>query len=339
MELIFRQPDDFHVHLRQGKLLEALIVYIARVFRRALVMPNLKPVIANGENALQYLAEIQMAAKAVGYSEFQPLMTIYLTPQTTPKMIIEAKRVGVIAAKLYPEGMTTGSESGVSNFKALYPVFQEMQDVGMVLCLHGESPDPSLICFEREAAFLFTFFDIVTTFPKLKVVFEHVSSAEAVSVIKSMPNNVAATITAHHLVMTFNDIAGKELNAHTYCLPVPKRPVDREEIIKAATSGDPHFFFGSDSAPHLRGTKECGSAKGGVFSAPVALPVLVEVFESRDALDKLEAFVSERGARFYELPLNEGKLTLVRKPWTVPQECGAVVPFMAGKELAWQVAL
>jgi dihydroorotase len=316
--LTIRRPDDFHVHVRQGDMLAPMVEATARYFARALIMPNTNPPILTDADVTAYENEIL----AVSPLSFDPLMTIKIVPETTPMQIREAHRADVTAGKLYPDGVTNNSANGVRDFKALSPVFATMEEIGMVLCLHGEDPGEDVFCLDREEKFLETLQWILEAFPGLKVVMEHLSTA----------------VTAHHLEITLDDVIGDKLRPHHFCKPVAKRPQDRARLIAAVTEpGQKKFFLGTDSAPHYRGAKECDCGAAGVFTAPLALPLLAEIFEQHGALDRLEAFTSVNGARFYGLPLNQGMLTLVREPWTVPEDYSGVVPLRAGKTLQWRV--
>jgi len=329
LKITIRYPDDCHVHLRQGAMLEVVAPATDRQFFRALVMPNTDPPILNVADAERYRQRILEAR-----TSFMPIMTIKLVPSTTPEIIREAKGM-VRAGKLYPEGVTTNSEDGVREISRLFPVFETMEKTGMVLCLHGETP--GAFTLDREKNFLETLFGISTTFPKLKIVLEHVTTADAVREVERLPDNVAATITVHHLYLTLDDIIGGTLRPHAFCKPVAKRPEDREALIAAATGGNPKFFLGTDSAPHPRGRKECDGGCAGIFSAPVAMQALTAIFERRGALAAMEDFASRFGAEFYGWPLSESRLTLVRKSWTAPEDWHGVVPFMAGQTLDWQI--
>ena len=323
------RPDDFHVHFRLAEMLRQVAGYTARVFRRALVMPNTNPDILTGADARRYVEEIRAATTPW---QFTPLMTIRLTPATTAETLRGAVEAGVVAVKLYA-GITTNSAHGISDVRVFASVFAEMERLGLVLCLHGEVPD--VFCLDRETAFLQELRWIAVMFPKLRIVLEHVTTAAAVRVVKELPDTVAATITAHHLRLT--------LRPHNFCMPVAKRPEDRAALIAVATSGNPKFFFGSDSAPHDRDKKESAEGCAGCFTAPVALELLAETFEWEGQIERLEAFVSEAGASFYGLPLNEGTITLARGPWHVPYRLlnsrnAQLIPFWAGEEIAWKVA-
>ena len=325
-----RRPDDLHVHFRLAELMALVLWWTARVFARALIMPNTVPDIATGADALRYCAEIL----GVAPSGFRPLMTIRLLPTTTPEIIREAHAAGVVAAKLYV-GITTGSTEGISNLRTFAPVFAEMEKVGMPASVHAEVPNA--FCLDREADFIPELRWLAQTFPKLKIVVEHVTDADMVQAILDLPENVAGTITTHHLWLTLDNVIGGKLHPHDFCMPIAKRPEDRDALRWAAMSGNPKFFFGSDTAPHEKDQKECAEGCAGCFTAPVALEALVELFEREGKLEHLEAFVSEFGARFYGLPLNEGTITLVREEWTVPELIGPIVPWMAGRTMLWKV--
>lgn len=334
--ITIRRPDDFHVHFRRGLLLEQVVGFTARVFGRALVMPNTTLNILTAEDAADYEAEIRAATAGTG---FAPLMTIRLVPETTTDMIRAAAKAGVVVGKLYV-GITTGSDAGVSDVRTFAEVFAEMERCGMVLSLHGEVP--SAFCLDREAAFLPELAWVAETFPTFRIVLEHVTTDDAVRAVMDLPETVAATITAHHLRLTLDDVLGNKLRPHNYCMPIAKRPEDRAALQRAAVSGTPKFFFGSDTAPHRQEDKECAEGCAGCFTAPVALPLLIQVFEELGALERLEPFVSEFGARFYGLPPNEGTITLVREPWAVPSRYydthGVLpVPWLAGQFLDWQI--
>lgn len=323
-----------HVHLREGAMLDVVAPLTSRHFSRALVMPNTTEPIRNGADVRAYRAAINRADP-----RFEPLMTIKLTDATTEEDIRSAAATGAVAAKLYPVGVTTNSEDGVKSPCAehMWPLYRVMAEVGMVLSLHGETP--KAFCLDREEAFLDDLVDIVATVPRLKTVLEHVTTAKAVQLIAQLgtSHNVAATITVHHLFLTLDDVIGDKLMPHHFCKPIPKRPQDQEALIKAATSGNPKFFLGTDSAPHAKGKKECDSGCAGVFTAPIAMPLLTTLFEELGCLEKLEAFTSQFGADFYGLPLNEGRLTLVKEPMLVPDSYVGIVPFYAGKVIPWSV--
>jgi dihydroorotase len=334
-EVTIAAPDDYHLHLRSGEMMRTVTPWSARHFRRALVMPNV-PAIHTGEEAARYKAEIE----AVAGPGFEVLPTIKLTHRSTPEMIREAWELGVIAAKIYPEGATTASHDGIRNVRELAPALAAMQDCGMVLCIHGE--DPNVFVLDRERAYLEAVAWIVWNFPGLKVVLEHVTTEAAVDFVRNASVNVAATITAHHLITTLDNLIGDGCRPHLYCKPVPKTDADRAALVSIALSENGRLFFcGTDSAPHYRQDKENACGCAGVFSAPVALAVLAEVFlgddPTPDRVARLQAFTSERGADFYGLPRNTGTIRLRREPWVVPAEIGGIVPFRAGETLPWQV--
>lgn len=342
-ELTIIRPDDFHVHFRQDGDLSTTVRETANVFGRALVMPNTRPPILHWPQVVDYVLTIQDKVPEARSGAFVALMTIQITAETTPFDIRECDNGICPAGKLYPAGVTTNSENGVADIKMLYPVFAEMEKRGKVLCLHGETP--GVYCHDRETHFLDTLAELARDFPGLRIVLEHLSTADAVRAVESLPETVAATITAHHLVLTLDDVIGDTLQPHHFCKPVPKRPEDRAALIEAATGGNPKFFFGSDSAPHPKGTKECADGCAGIFSAPTALPTLAEVFEAHGALPRLEAFVSKHGAAFYSLPAwpygmgERGTVTLRKEPRTVPDRIDKrFVPFKAGQTLSWKVS-
>jgi dihydroorotase len=337
--LTIRRPDDWHVHLRDGDMLRAVAPYTARQFARAIVMPNLVPPVTAPDAAAAYRARIIHAAGP----GFTPLMTCYLTDETKAEEIARGLKEGAwIAAKLYPAGATTNSASGVTDIRNIYPVLERMQDIGMVLCIHGEVTDPAVDVFDREAVFIERILSrVVEEFPRLKIVLEHITTEDAVNFVRDR-THVAATVTPQHLIINRNALFAGGLRPHAYCLPVAKRERHRLAVRKAATSGEANIFLGTDSAPHPRHAKESGCGCAGIFNAPFALESYAAVFDAEGALDKLEAFASENGPRFYGLPLNEGTVTLERGEVKVP-ECieadGAeLVPFHAGETLGWRLA-
>jgi dihydroorotase len=333
--LTIRRPDDWHVHLRDGEMLKKVAPYTARQFARAIVMPNLVPPVTTPEAAAEYRERIRVAAGP----GFEPLMTCYLTDQTSPDEIERGFEEGVwIAAKLYPAGATTNSASGVTDIRNIYPALARMESIGMVLCVHGEVTDPDVDVFDREAAFIERVLErVVRDFPKLKIVLEHITTEEAVKFVTRQPY-VAATVTPQHLIINRNAIFAGGLRPHAYCLPVAKREKHRLAVRKAATSGSPKFFLGTDSAPHARSAKESGCGCAGIFNAPFALESYASVFEEEGALAKLEAFASLNGPRFYGLPANGETVTLERTDVEVPQEIEGLVPFHAGETLRWRLA-
>ena len=339
--LTLARPDDWHAHLRDGAAMASVVTATARQFARAIVMPNLRPPVVNVEHARGYRERL-LAALPPG-SSFEPLMTLYLTDRTRPSDIEAAKAAGFVkAVKYYPAGATTNSDSGVTDIRKCDAVLEAMQAAGMPLLVHGEVTDAEVDVFDREAVFLErTLAALVERFPKLKFVVEHITTAQAARFVAGAGPNVAATITAHHLLMNRNSIFAGGINPHHYCLPVLKRESHRQALLAAAASGSAKFFLGTDSAPHSRTAKEscCGSA--GMYTAHAALELYAEAFEQAGALDKLEAFASHSGADFYGLPRNPGRVTLERREWQVPDEYAfgedRVVPLRAGQKLRWRL--
>lgn len=340
--LVIRRPDDWHVHLRDGALLEAVAGYTARSFARAIVMPNLDPPITSVQAAEAYRRRILAALPPS--SDFRPLMTLYLTDTADPAEIERGFGAGVFtAAKLYPANATTNSAHGVTDLRNIRPALETMQRIGMPLLLHGEVTDPDVDVFDREKVFIDRVFTgLVRDFPGLRTVFEHITTAEAADFVTAAGPNIAATVTPQHLVINRNAMFAGGIRPHAYCLPVAKREVHRKAIRRAATSGSPKFFLGTDSAPHPVERKESGCGCAGIFNAPYALESYAQVFEEEGALDRFEGFASEHGARFYRLPLNSGSLALERAPVTVPERLHAdgtsIVPFHAGESLRWRLA-
>jgi dihydroorotase len=325
--LTLRRPDDWHLHLRDGAILAAVLPYTARVFARAIVMPNLRVPVATVEQALAYRGRI-LEALASGTPHaapaFEPLMTLYLTGATAPAEIDRARQSGVVhGVKLYPSRATTNSEAGVQDIFRCAPVLERMQEVGLPLLVHGEVARPDVDVFDRERRFLEeTLAPLRARFPGLKIVLEHVTTADAVEFVRRAPGPIAATITAHHLLynrnaMFLRDDGGAAIRPHYYCLPILKREAHRRALVAAATSGEPRFFLGTDSAPHPRADKETACGCAGCFTAPLALPLYAEAFERAGALDRLEGFASHFGADFYGLPRNAGSVTLVRRPGAI----------------------
>jgi len=333
--LTLRRPDDWHVHLRDGDMLATVAPFTARQFARAIIMPNLLPPVTTVAAASAYRERIVAAAG----SGFTPLMTAYLTDTISPDEIERGHSEGVwIAAKLYPAGATTNSASGVTDIGKIGAVFERMEKIGMILCVHGEVTDSAVDIFDREAAFIDRVLrGIRERFPALKIVFEHVTTEDAVKFVEDGGPTIAATVTPHHLVLNRNAIFAGGLRPHAYCLPVAKREAHRLAVRKAATSGSPKFFLGTDSAPHARAAKESACGCAGIFNAPFALESYASVFEEEDALDRLEAFASESGPTFYGLPLNEGTVTLERRAAEVPEEVEGLVPFLSGEQLHWRM--
>ena len=330
--LIIRKPDDWHVHLRDGEMLQRVAPYTARQFARAIIMPNLVPPVFSVEAARDYRRRILEVTEP----GFTPLMTCYLTDQANPDEIARGLDEGVwIAAKLYPAGATTNSASGVTDIANIYPVLERMERIGMVLCVHGEVTDPAIDVFDREKIFIATILArVVRDFPALKVVLEHITTKEAADFVRHNPA-VGATVTPQHLVINRNAMFAGGLRPHAYCLPVAKREEHRLAIRSVATSALPNVFLGTDSAPHTREAKESACGCAGIFNAPFALETYAQVFEEEDALDNFEGFASVNGARFYGLPLNENTVTLKRSEVLVPDEIEGVVPFHAGETLRW----
>jgi dihydroorotase len=335
------RPDDWHLHLRDGPQLGAVARDSARCFGRAIVMPNLKPPIRTTQQALHYRDRILAALPED--TRFEPLMTLYLTDDTPPEEIARAKLSGrIFGVKFYPAGATTHSDEGVTRLSRCFHTLEKMQDLGMPLLVHGESTDPSIDVFDREKTFLEeTLGPTLERFPGLKLVLEHITTRDAAQFVEVTGDNVAATITAHHLLMNRNALFMGGIRPHHYCLPVLKREEHREALVEAATSGNPKFFLGTDSAPHARNTKEAGCGCAGIYTAHAAIELYATAFEEAGAMDKLEAFASLHGPRFYGLPANDDKITLVREEWRVPEQLpfGAeeLVPLRAGETIPWKL--
>lgn len=335
--LTIRRPDDWHVHLRDGAMLDHVALYTARQFARAIVMPNLSPPVTTAEEGVAYRDRINAAVPAE--LNFTPLIVAYLTDHSKPDDIARGHAEGVFtAAKLYPAHATTGSAHGVTDVAKIMGVLERMQDIGMPLLIHGEVTDHDVDIFDREAVFIDrTLQPLVRALPGLKIVFEHITTAEAAQFVANAPANVAATITPQHLHINRNAMLVGGIRPHAYCLPVAKREHHRLAVRAAATSGSPKFFLGTDSAPHEVHTKEAACGCAGIFNAPYALESYAMAFDQDGALDKLEGFASEHGPRFYGLPLNEGNVTLERAEVVVPDKIGDVVPFHAGETLEWRL--
>lgn len=335
------QPDDMHLHFRDGDALQAVVPYTARQMGRAIVMPNLKPPVTTVADALAYKERI-MAAVPEG-SHFEPLMVLYLTDHATPELVREAKAAGIAAFKLYPAGATTNSDSGVTDLFKLIPVLEEIAKQDMRFLVHGEVTDPEIDIFDREAAFIERIMKpVLAQVPNLKVVFEHITTADAAKLVLEAGDNVAATVTPQHLLLNRNDLLVGGVRPHHYCLPVLKRETHRKALVEAVTGDKSHkFFLGTDSAPHAKHTKENACGCAGMFSAMTAIELYAEVFDQAGALDKLEAFASKNGARFYGLPENPRTITLVKQPQTVPESLPygeeTLVPMRAGGQVAWSV--
>jgi len=340
-ELTITRPDDWHLHLRDGALMQSVVRDTARQFARAIVMPNLRPPVTTTEQAQAYRQRILAALP--GGSAFQPLMTLYLTDNTAAEEIKRGKQSGVIhAAKLYPAGATTNSDAGVTDIRKAYPALEEMQRCGMPLLVHGEATGDSVDVFDRESVFIDrVLIPLMKDLPELRVVFEHITTNDAVQFVKSAPDHVAATITVHHLLYNRNAMFSGGLRPHYYCLPVLKREEHREALGKAAGSGSPKFFLGTDSAPHEKHLKESACGCAGIYTAHAALELYAEVFERLNVLDKLEGFASFYGADYYRLPRNTGRITLRKESWQAPDSIAfgehRLVPLRAGEQITWKI--
>jgi len=340
-KLTLTRPDDWHLHLRDGVVLKAVLPDTARQFARAIVMPNLRPPVTMVELALSYRQRI-LDALPEG-ANFEPLMTLYLTDNTSAKEIKKAKASGVIhGVKFYPSGATTNSDAGVSDLAKCTTALEAMQDVGMPLLMHAEVTDSDVDVFDRERVFIErNMITLIKKFPALKVVFEHITTKDAADFVMESPSNVAATITVHHLLMNRNDMFKGGIQPHHYCLPILKREEHRVALVSAAISGNPKYFLGTDSAPHAKHTKEAACGCAGVYTAHAAIELYAEAFESANALDKLESFASFYGADFYGLPRNTEKITLVKESWLVPNELplgdDSLVPLRAGQQVHWKL--
>ena len=342
MQITLTRPDDWHIHLRDNAMLKSVVPDVAREFARAIVMPNLVPPVLTTEDATAYRERI-LAAVPAGMS-FEPLMTLYLTGQTAPSEIRRAKQSGIVhAVKLYPAGATTNSDRGVTDIRAVYPIFEAMQREDMVLCVHGEVVDADIDIFDREKVFIDrVLMPLQREFPALKIVMEHITTRDAAEFVASTPANVGATMTAHHLLYNRNAMLVGGIRPHFYCLPILKRETHRQALLAAATSGNPKFFLGTDSAPHPKGAKESSCGCAGCYTAHAAIELYAEAFEQAGALDKLEGFASHFGADFYALPRNREHITLVKEDWTAKAlmdiEPGVeVVPLRGGETLRWRI--
>ncbi len=347
-QITLRQPDDWHVHLRDGEILESIVGYTARVFRRAIIMPNLIPPIKSVGAAIKYRQRILDAIPSG--LPFTPLMTAYLTDDFSPDVLKKGHQTGVFtAAKLYPANSTTNSSNGVSDISSIGSLFETMEEIGMPLLIHGEVTDSDVDIFDREEVFIDRHLEpILNRFPSLRVVLEHITTKQAVQFVENNSSTLAATITPHHLHINRNAMFDGGIRSDFYCLPVAKREQHRLALRRAATSGRKCFFLGTDSAPHLRNFKENSCGCAGIFNAPYALESYVEVFEQEAALDQLEAFTSENGPSFYGLPLNEGSVTLIKRTQVVPEafnlkgktdSYSSITPFHAGESLKWSILL
>src|SRR3954449_251601 len=339
--ITLRRPDDWHVHFRDGAMLRTVLPLTARQFARAIVMPNLVPPVTTVAAARAYRERI-LAALPPG-ADFTPLMTCYLTDATDPDEVARGFEEEVFAAvKLYPAHATTHSAHGVTDIDRVMPVLERMAALGMPLLIHGEVTDPEIDIFDREAVFIDRVLDpLCRRFPELRVVLEHITTEEAADYVRQGGPNLAATITAHHLIINRNAIFQGGIRPHLYCLPIAKREKHRRALRRAATSGNPAFFLGTDSAPHAIPTKETACGCAGIFTAPSAVEIYAEVFDEEGALDQLEAFASLNGPAFYRLPINEARIALRREAWTVPERVGegelAVMPFRCGETLRWHL--
>ncbi|MBX5462607.1 MAG: dihydroorotase [Steroidobacteraceae bacterium] len=336
------RPDDWHLHVRDGASLASVIGFTAARFGRAIIMPNLKPPVTTTDLAAAYRQRILSALPAG--SRFQPLMTLYLTNSTDPAEVDRAADSGFVHGfKLYPAGATTHSDAGVTDLNRIDAVLERMSERGMVLQVHGEVTDAHVDIFDREARFIDqVLVPLSQMYPKLRIVFEHITTRQAVEFVRSARAGIAATITPQHLLLNRTALFAGGIRPHLYCLPVLKTEPDRVALVEAAISGDPRFFLGTDSAPHARHTKEAACGCAGIFSAHAAIELYAEVFDAAGALDRLEGFASHFGADFYQLPRNTDRITLVREPWTVPGHypfgTHEIVPFRAGKTVAWRIA-
>lgn len=339
--LAITRPDDWHLHLRDGEVLQHTVADISRYMGRAIIMPNLVPPVTNASIASLYRQRILDQIPAS--SSFTPLMTIYLTDNTTPQDIYDAKATGfVYAAKLYPAGATTNSSSGVTSVRNIYPVLEALEEVGMPLLLHGEVTDNHVDIFDREKVYLETILKpVVADFPSLKIILEHITTADAVKFVNEASDNIAATITAHHLLFNRNHMLVGGIKPHYYCLPILKRNTHQAALVSAATSGSSKFFLGTDSAPHTQDKKESGCGCAGAYTSHAAIELYAEVFEQENALDKLEQFASFNGPDFYNLPRNKDEITLVKEAWDVPSHLqfgdDKMIPLRANEQIKWRV--
>ena len=339
-QITITRPDDWHLHVRDGDALHTVVPHTAAQFARAIIMPNLRPPVTTAEQALAYKSRIQAAVPA-GVA-FEPLMTLYLTDNLAPSEIKLASEAGVVAVKLYPAGATTNSDAGVTDLRKTYKTLEAMQKQGLLLLVHGEVTSPEIDLFDREAVFIDTqLIPLRRDFPELKIVFEHITTKEAAYYVRDADGYLGATITAHHLLYNRNAIFTGGIRPHYYCLPVLKRETHRLALVEAATSENPRFFLGTDSAPHPAHLKEHASGCAGCYTAHAALELYAEAFEAADALHKLEAFASFNGADFYALPRNAGTVTLKKESWTPPESFalgeGLLKPLRSGEQLAWRM--
>ncbi|MCC4270585.1 dihydroorotase [Marinobacter nauticus] len=340
-QITITRPDDWHLHVRDGDILNDVVPATAACFGRAIIMPNLVPPVTDASAAMAYRDRILAAARG---TDFQPLMTLYLTESTTAETIREAKTAGVVAAKLYPAGATTNSASGVTDIRNIYPVLEAMADCGMLLLVHGEVTDSDIDIFDREKVFLERVLaPTLTAFPSLRVVLEHITTADSAEFVRShQGDNLGATLTPQHLMYNRNHMLVGGIRPHLYCLPILKRNKHQEALREVVASGDPRFFLGTDSAPHAKDKKEAACGCAGCYSAYGAIGLYADIFEELGILDKLEAFASFNGADFYGVPRNTDTVTLVREPWTMPENLplagGGIVPLKAGETVNWRLA-
>ncbi|MCU7916649.1 MAG: dihydroorotase [Candidatus Thiodiazotropha sp. (ex Gloverina cf. vestifex)] len=341
MKITITRPDDWHLHLRDDDAMAAVVAHSAERFARAIVMPNLKPPVTTTEMAIAYRQRILSSLPAD--TRFEPLMTLYMTDLLDSEEIISAKQSGIVkGVKLYPAGATTNSDAGVTDIQKLYPVLETMQRETLPLLIHAEVTDSDVDVFDRERVFIDRHLVALSrSFPELPMVFEHVTTKEAVDFVRESQGRTAATITVQHLMYNRNAMLAGAIRPHFFCLPILKRNSHQQALIEAATSGDPRFFLGTDSAPHPQHTKECASGCAGCYTADSAIELYAEIFEQAGSLDKLEGFSSFFGADFYGLPRNKSSITLEKQPWVVPQSYpfgkDQVIPLAAGKQLQWRL--
>lgn len=344
--LVITRPDDWHLHLRDGVQMQAVLPHTAVRFARAIVMPNLRPPIVTTDSAIAYRARIldALADTTQSSQHFKPLMTLYLTDNTTPEEIISAQKSGMVfGVKYYPAGATTNSDSGVTDIHKCHDVLETMQRVNLPLLVHGEVTDPDIDVFDREKVFIEQILEPLTQrYPQLRIVLEHITTSDAVEFVEAAAENIAATITVHHLMLNRNALFQGGIQPHHYCLPILKREKHRRSLLRAATSGNKKFFLGTDSAPHTRGNKEMACGCAGIYTAHAAIELYATVFEQANALDKLEAFASFHGADFYQLPRNQATITLKKECWTVPDHYKfageQLIPLCAGQEINWRIS-
>ncbi|PSJ16807.1 dihydroorotase [Nitrosomonas supralitoralis] len=337
------RPDDWHLHLRDNEQLRSVLPHTAKQFARAIIMPNLRPPIVTTDMALTYRARIQAALSGTLHSGFKPLMTLYLTDNTLPSEIIRAKESEAVQGiKLYPAGATTNSDGGVTDITKCYAALETMEQINMPLLVHGEVTDANVDVFDKEKIFIDKILaPLIQRFPNLRIILEHITTSDAVTFVKEASKYIAATITAHHLLLNRNALFQGGIRPHHFCLPVLKREIHRQAVLNAAISGNPKFFLGTDSAPHAQGNKESNCGCAGIFTAHAAIELYATVFEQADALDKLEAFASFYGADFYQLPRNNSYITLKKEHWIVPEEFEfaneKLIPLFAGENLTWKI--